>query len=70
MEMRAHYTGESVIRGHHVSKAHFVPVIERILPCAMKERIYTTSMVGSILRTGLNRPAILRTSNFWLLIQI
>ena len=38
------YIRESVIRGHHVFKAHFTPVIRRVLPCAnakcMKEGIY------------------------------
>ena len=29
-----HYIRESVICGHHVSKAHFTPVIGRVLPCA------------------------------------
>ena len=32
--MSAFYTRESDIRGHHVSKAHFTPVIRRVLPCA------------------------------------
>ena len=34
--MSAHYISESVIRGHHVSKAHFMAVIGRVLPCANK----------------------------------
>ena len=33
-EMSTGYISESVIRGHHVSKAHFMLVIGRVLPCA------------------------------------
>ena len=32
--MTTRYIRESVIHGHHVSKAHFTPVIGRVLLCA------------------------------------
>ena len=39
--MSACYISESVIRGHRVSKAHFTPVIGRVLyHVQMKEGIY------------------------------
>ena len=31
--MSARFITDSVIRGHHVSKSYFTPVVGRILPC-------------------------------------